>query len=302
MDQEKTKGNRSYRHRSRNKKKNVEKRMAHEEAEREAEKRGPFKDERCINDPKNKHFEAKFFLESSLIFKRACSEDSCLEDSKAKDFFPYDKGVTIARKLSAFLRHGMSEGQFCTVDGSVEIGELARSIRFRRDWVLLATNPRFDKDEKRRFLVIEKMFPNGDKQIRVAALGGHSHYIPNPPGHYQLGIESHGQIGPLVHNTSEKDKIERSNFLSQMGRQGGINFASRKMADCFRPNASHRVVVDFEQALKHKIFFFGNSFTGISYCAGAWEGNSWNGKLPFNVNVNDNEIHLFHFEDREERK
>ena len=276
MEQEKKKSSRPYRHRHRNKKDRVEKRNAYEKEE------------------------AKQSLESSLIFKRACSEDSCLEDSKAKDYFPYDKGITIARKLSAFLRHGMSEGQFCKVDGSVEIGELARSIRFRRDWVLLATNPRFDKDGKRRFLVIEKMFPNGDKQIRVAALGGHSHYIPNPPGHYQLGVESHGQIGPLVHNTSEKDKIERSNFLSQMGRQGGINFASRKMADCFRPNASHRVVVDFEQAIKHKIFFFGNSFTGISYCAGAWEGDSWNGKLPFNVN--DNETHLFHFEDREEKK
>ena len=88
-------------------------------------------------------------LESSLIFKRACLEDSCLEDSRAKDFFPKDKGITIARKLSAFLRHGMNEGQFCKVDGSVEIGELARSIRIRKDWVLLATNPCFDGQQKK---------------------------------------------------------------------------------------------------------------------------------------------------------
>ena len=56
-----------------------------------------------------------------------------------------------------------------------------------------------------------------------------------------------------------------------MGRQGGINFASKEMAYCFRPKASHRVV-EFKEALKHGIFFFGNAFafTGI-YCAGAWE-------------------------------
>ena len=84
----------------------------------------------------------------------------------------------------------MNEGQFCKVDGSVEIGELARSIRIRKDWVLLATNPCFDKDNKRRFLVIEKLFPNGQKPIRVAALGGHSHFIPNSPSHFQLGIQT----------------------------------------------------------------------------------------------------------------
>ena len=268
MEQEKKKSSRPYRHRHRNKKDRVEKRNAYEKEE------------------------AKQSLESSLIFKRACLEDSCLEDSRAMDFFPKDKGITIARKLSAFLRHGMNEGQFCKVDGSVEIEELARSICIRKDWVLLATNPCFDKDNKRRFLGIEKLFPNGQKQIRVAALGGHSHFIPNPPGHYQLGIESYKQIGPLVHNTSEKDKIERSKFLSQMGRRGGINFASLEMADCYRPKASHRVVVEFKEALKHGIFFFGNAFTGISYCAGAWEGDSWNGKLPYD------EPKLFHFEKR----
>ena len=164
MEQEKKKSSRPNRHRHRNKRDRVEKRKAYEKAE------------------------TKQSLESSLIFKRACSEDSCLEDSRAKDFFPKDKGISIARKLSSFLRHGMKEGQFCKIDGSVEIGELARSIHIKKDWVLLATNPCFDKDKERRFLVIEKLFPNGEKQIRVAALGGHSQFIPNPPGHYQLGI------------------------------------------------------------------------------------------------------------------
>ena len=77
-----------------------------------------------------------------------------------------------------------------------------------------------------------------------------------------------------------------------MGRQGGINFASPEMADRYRPKASHRVVVEFKEALKHGIFFFGNAFTGISYCAGAWEVDSWNGKLPYD------EPKLFHFEKR----
>ena len=122
---------------------------------------------------------------------------------------------------------------------------------------MLAANPCFDKDSKRRFLINKKKFPNVEEQVRVAALGHHSHFIPNPPGHYQLGIESYEQIGPLVHNTSEKDEIERTKSLSQMGRQGRINFASKEMADCFRPKATHRVVVEFKQALKHGILFFG---------------------------------------------
>ena len=74
-----------------------------------------------------------------------------------------------------------------------------------------------------------------------------------------------------MHNTSEKDKIERSKFLSQMGRREGINFASPEMTDRYSPKASHRIVVEFKEALKHEIFFFRNAFTGISYCAGAWE-------------------------------
>ena len=95
-----------------------------------------------------------------------------------------------------------------------------------------------------------------------------------------------------MQNTIEKDKIERSKSLSQMERRGGINFASPEMADLYRPRASHRVVVEFKEALKHGIFLFGNAFAGISYCAGAWERDSWNGKPPYN------EPKLFNFEKR----
>ena len=140
MEQKKIKSSRPYHHRHQNKKDLVEKRDTYEKEE------------------------AKQSLESLLIFKRACFDKSCLEDSRAKDFFPKDKGITIARKLSAFLRHGMNKGQFCKVDGSGEIEELARSIRIRKDLVLLATNPCFDKDNKRRFLVIEKLFPNSQSK------------------------------------------------------------------------------------------------------------------------------------------
>ena len=77
-----------------------------------------------------------------------------------------------------------------------------------------------------------------------------------------------------------------------MGRRGGVNFASPEMADRYRSKASHRVVVEFKGALKYGTFFFGNAFTGISYCAGAWERDSWNGKLFYN------EPTLFHFEKR----
>ena len=86
MEQKKIKCSRPYHHGHQNKKDCVEKRNAYEMKE------------------------AKQSLESLLIFKRACFEDSCLEDSRAKDFFPKDRGITIARKLSAFLRHGMNEG------------------------------------------------------------------------------------------------------------------------------------------------------------------------------------------------
>ena len=81
-----------------------------------------------------------------------------------------------------------------------------------------------------------------------------------------------------------------------MGRGGGINVASPEMADLYRPKDSHRFVVEFKEALKHGIFLFGNAFTGISYCAGTWERNSWDGKLSYD------EPKHFHFEKRQEQK
>ena len=31
------------------------------------------------------------------------------------------------------------------------------------------------------------------------------------------------------------------------------------------------------------IFFFGNRFTDVVYCTGAWENGAWNGKVPLDM-------------------
>ena len=41
------------------------------------------------------------------------------------------------------------------------------------DSILVAVNPIYDRDGKRRFLVMEKFFPNGERGTYIAALGGH---------------------------------------------------------------------------------------------------------------------------------
>ena len=92
--------------------------------------------------------------------------------------------------------------QFCKYTGSVNLMEVERSIKIKAEMIQIAVNPAFYQDHKRRFIVIEKIFPDGQKIERVAALGGHSKKFLNPPGHDQLGVESLSQLAPLVHNTS----------------------------------------------------------------------------------------------------
>ena len=79
--------------------------------------------------------------------------------------------------------------------------DVEKAIGINADSFLVAVNPAHDKDGKRRFLVIERFFPNGERGTYIAALGGHSLPVISPPGHYQLGIESLTQLEPLVHNT-----------------------------------------------------------------------------------------------------
>ena len=112
--------------------------------------------------------------------------------------------------------------------------------------------------------------------------GKKSIYLPviSPPGHYQLGIESLTQLEPLVNNTSSKDEIIKSGFLSRQGRTGGINLCSERNSRLFRPSASDTSFIHVRDCLKLGTFFFGNFFTDVILCTGSWDDGVWNGKIP----------------------
>ena len=91
---------------------------------------------------------------------------------------------------------------------------LQKAIGINADSFLAAANPTHDKDGKRRFLVIERFFPNGERGTFIAALGGHSLPVISPPDHYQFGIELLTQLEPLVYNTEGfYDLTQRGPFL-----------------------------------------------------------------------------------------
>ena len=79
------------------------------------------------------------FLNENLIFKRA-KED--VKDPLSKISFGH--GSRIAKQLSSFLRHGMKEGQYCKVDGSIELSELERCTGITAELILIAVSPAFD--------------------------------------------------------------------------------------------------------------------------------------------------------------
>ena len=265
-----TGGRRPNRHRSRKQKDRVAKRAVHEQREeKEAER-----------------MEKIDFLEKNLIFQRVR-----LETQASFENLSFARGQQISRKLTSFLRHRMQNENYCKNDGSVALTDLARLLKVREEWILSATNPAYDKNHKRRFVVTEKIHPDGNVIVSIAALGGHSILIPNPVGQYQMGAESLDIYGQLVHNTSAKEQIEESGFLSQQGRQGGINLATQQVADQYRPSASHRIVIRAKECLAKGIFFFGNRFSEVVYCTGSWEGNGWNGMIPIST-------HLFRFEEK----
>ena len=259
------------RHRSRKQKDRVAKRAAHQQREEEEDAQ---------------RMEKIDFLERNLVFKRVRFETHASFTDVS-----FAKGQQISRKLSSFLRHGMQNENFCHNDGSVPLTDLAKLLKVREEWILAATSPAYDKNNKRRFAVIENIHADGNVIVSVAALGGHSIFIPNPIGQYQMGAESLDIYGQLVHNTSAKKQIEESGFLSQQGRKGGINLATMQVADQYRPMASHRIVIRAKECLARGIFFFGNRFSEIVYCTGSWEGNEWNGKIPIST-------HLLRFEER----
>ena len=279
------------------KRKTVARRNAFEEAEREKEKgtdkggkdedantevnnstcgiKGPFKDKRSVKDASNEYFKNVQSLEQKLVF--------CIARPDMADPFgslSWKQGTHIAKKLSGFLRHTMTPKQYCKLDGSMALPDVEKAIGINADSILVAANPAYDKDRKQRFLVIERFFPNGQRGTYVAALGGHSLPVISSPGHYQLGMESLTQLEPLVHNTSSKDEIIKSGFLSRQGRTGGINLCSERNSRLFRPSASDTSFIHVRDCLKLGIFFFGNFFTDVILCTGSWDDGVWNGKIP----------------------
>ena len=66
--------------------------------------------------------------------------------------------------------------------------DVEKAIGLNVNSFLVAVNLTHDKDGKKRFLVIERFFPNGERGTYIAALGTHSLPVISTPGHYQLGI------------------------------------------------------------------------------------------------------------------
>ena len=118
-------------------------------------------------------------------------------------------------------------------------------------------------------------------RLATGSLGGSFHGSLFAPGHYILGKELLQQHCPLVHNTSAVKDIEASGFLSQQKRLGGTNFCSKR--NIYRQKSSHQIWIKFEdakRASKDGITFFGNCFTEVFFCTGAWEYGKWSGKHP----------------------
>ena len=218
-------------------------------------------------------FSAYEFLTANLIQK------GVLPDERDPFFkLPKGQGVKCAKNLSFFLRHGIAKGRYSPRDGSVEIEEVERSLGMDREKILVAVSPEYDEEKKRRFVVIKLVHPDGSISLRIAALGGHSVAVSSPPGHYILGKESLLQLCPLVHNTSAIKEIKESGFLSQQGRQGGINLCSK--VNNYRLKSSHQIHVDAENSTKKGFTFFGNRFSEVVFCTGVWEDGRWTGKIP----------------------
>ena len=127
-------------------------------------------------------------------------------------------------------------------------------------------------------MVLEIVSPGLPKEIRIAALGGHSQKVFAPTGHYRLGKESIQQLAPFTHHTSATKAIIQAGFLCQQDRKGGINFGTGE--NVYRPTATHKIEVNAETALEHGICFFGNRFSDVVFAMGKWEGDGWDGKIP----------------------
>ena len=217
-------------------------------------------------------------LGSTLVFKQVAPDHKTPFTALSRE-----KGEKIAKKLSFFLRHHLPKGDYSVNDGSVAIEVIGQKLGCSTEDILLATNPGYDGSSgegkrKRRFVVLEMIYPCLSKKIRIATLGGHSQKVFAPPGHYRLVKESMEQLAPITHHTSATKAIIQAGFLCQQDRKGGINFGTGE--NVYRPSATHKIEIDAESALGHGICFFGNRFSDVVFAMGQWEGDCWDGKIP----------------------
>ena len=177
---------------------------------------------------------------------------------------------------------------FSRNDGSAQISEVARYLRVSTDEVKSVGAGLIGA--KIRTVVYEKLF-QGNREERVAAVGGHGFAVFAPPGHCLIPRpcaccpqDQNNLITPLVHETDKIGQIKKSNFLSSMDRPGGVNF-SPQVSGGYRPNANSEIRIDEMQlynAIRDGLQFFQNRFSGIVYGVGCWDQqkNWWDGKIP----------------------
>ena len=229
-----------------------------------------------ILSKENRFHQHFLFLNKSLNLRRVLPD---MEAPFSK--IPQPEGISCAKKLSWFLRHGMTKARnrYSKVDGSIDVRDASTFLDFPVSKIFTIVHPSYDKDEKRRFVIYESFSNCASKNFRIAALGRHSFPVYSPPGHYQLEYTSIVQLEPLIHRTSLVEEIKKSGYLSQQSRFGGINFCSKK--NSYRREATHEIHVDAVSALKQGFFFFGNRFTDVIYGSGKWSDGWWNGRIPF---------------------
>ena len=133
---------------------------------------------------------------------------------------------------------------FSRNDGSAQISEVARYLRVSTDEVKSVGAGLIGA--KIRTVVYEKLF-QGNREERVAAVGGHGFAVFAPPGHCLIPRpcaccpqDQNNLITPLVHETDKIGQIKKSNFLSSMDRPGGVNF-SPQVSGGYRPNANSEI-------------------------------------------------------------
>ena len=195
----------------------------------------------------------------------------------------------LSRDLVRLLRWDLPRSQisFSHHDGSALIGDVSDFFCVSVDAVKYSAPAAVGG--KKRIIIYERVF-SGMKEVRIAALGGHGFPVFAPPGHYLIpveiekGTEKGKRITPLVHETAKIGPIQRSNILSAMERNGGVNF-NPQISGGYRPNANFEITIDetqLDNAIKDGLDFFQNRFSCLVYGVGRWDQQKmcWDGKIP----------------------